>query len=54
MSASSYDNDEKEQWDSIDKYSMSVIYTASIDIKSVEWVYEAMLGLDDNLKEVLV
>lgn len=96
MSASSYDNDEKEQWDSIDKYSMSVIYTASIDVKRrmgakkrkcefvnyyvgliceseiypsefiisdndghsgvvrTEWLYEAMLLLDDKLKEILI
>ena len=95
MLNSSYDG-EIEQWDMIDKYSMNVIYTASVDIPrsmsskegSVdfiefdtdlvgeqdiypseyvisdnsghccnvknEWLYEAMLCLDDKLKEVLI
>ena len=96
MSASSYDNDEKQEWKDIDQYSFSVIHAASVDEKrkrnakkrqgnfanydinliteaefypieyvifdndghsgkvSVEWLYEAMLELDDNLKEVLL
>ena len=91
----SYDG-EIEQWDMIDKYSMNVIYTASVDIRrrmsakkrsfdfvefdtdlvgeqdiypseyvisdnsghccnvKNEWLYEAMLFLDDKLKEVLI
>ena len=95
MLNSSYDG-EIEQWDMIDKYSMNVIYTASVDIRrrmsakkrsfdfvefdtdlvgeqdiypseyvisdnsghccnvKNEWLYEAMLCLDDKLKEVLI
>ena len=95
MLNSSYDG-EIEQWDMIDKYSMNVIYTASVDIRrrmsakkrsfdfvefdtdlvgeqdiypseyvisdnsghccnvKNEWLYEAMLFLDDKLKEVLI
>ncbi len=95
MLNSSYDG-EIEQWDMIDKYSMNVIYTASVDIRRKmsakkrsfdfvefdtdlvgeqdiypseyvisdnsghccnvknEWLYEAMLFLDDKLKEVLI